>query len=94
MASADARRAQLVAATRTFSFGQDTTRLRKRGRGKKPWRAEFGAHDDDKQHAAAAVRHVRSVLRLDTLRLDDIFHAYIDDCEARTAGALPNCQER
>ena len=69
--STDARRAaQLQASSRAMSFGQDTSRLHPRADGRKAWRAEVPAGDDEKQKASEAVAAVRQQLHLQTLQLE------------------------
>ena len=61
--------AQLQKSSRTMSFGQDTSRLHPRANGKKAWRAEVPATDDEKDVGAAAVEEVRKKLQLETVKL-------------------------
>ena len=60
------RAAQLQASSRAMSFGQDTSRLHPRADGRKAWRAEVPAGDDEKQKASEAVA---AVARLGSARL-------------------------
>ena len=70
---------QLLQQTRLASFGQDASRLHERDDGKKPWRAERPALDDDKAAARAAAAAFLERWPLEALKLDDVYkkHLYV-----------------
>ena len=75
---ADARRAaQLAASSRAVSFGQDTSRLYDRDNGKKPWRAEHPATDDEKEIGKAARDDILQRFPLATLNSKELVETHI-----------------
>ena len=75
--------------TRLASFGQDASRLHEREDGKKPWRAEFPALEDDKAAARGAAAAFLERWPLDVLKLDNVYHHHKEYLRARIAEAGP-----
>ena len=72
---------QLSAESRAYCFGQDTSQLYARDDGKKAWRAEVPATDEEKELAAAAAREFQERFPLGNIKLLDVY--------GRHVGALP-----
>ena len=73
----------LVHQARIASFGQDTSRLHERSDGKKAWRVEFSAGEDEKTHARTITAQFMQRWRLDQISVNDIHLAHVDYLERR-----------
>ena len=69
---------QLSAESRAYCFGQDTSQLYARDDGKKAWRAEVPATDEEKQQAAAAEAEFRKEFSLGGLALRDVYDRHVE----------------
>ena len=69
---------QLSAESRAYCFGQDTSQLYACDDGKKAWRAEVPATDEEKQQAAAAEAEFRKEFSLGGLALRDVYDRHVE----------------
>ena len=76
MNAAPRQATQLVASSRIMSFGQNTSQLHARTDGRKRWRAEVPATDEDKEDGAEALAAVRERLQIGSLHLGGLHAAH------------------
>lgn len=83
---------QLELQTRAFSFGQDTSKLYARvgdDEGKKRWRVEFAATENEKEEAAMAILEFKETFPLQKLKLSKIYEEHVAHLERLVAEGAP-----
>lgn len=78
--------------TRAFSFGQDTSKLYASvgdDEGKKRWRVEFAATENEKEDAAVAILDFKQTFPLQELKLSNIYEQHVAHLERLVAEGAP-----